>query len=81
MSIFIVLLTLTAGGFIGWSIGANDAANCVGAAIGSRRMRLNQAIAITCIFSFLGSLLLGGRVMKTVGKGIVPLDKLDPAIA
>lgn len=81
MSIILILITLVAGGFIGWSIGANDAANCVGADVGSRRMTIKEAIIITCIFSFLGALLFGHRVIKTVGKGIVPLDTLDPNIA
>ena len=80
MNIILLLFTLIAAGFIGWSIGANDAANCVGAAVGSRRMTIKQAIIITCVFSFSGALLLGHRVIKTVGKGIVPLDKLDPNI-
>lgn len=69
------------GGYIGWAIGANDAANCVGANIGSGRMTLKQGIFITCSFSFLGAILFGSRVIKTVGKGIVPLDKLEPRVA
>ena len=69
------------GGYIGWAIGSNDAANCVGANIGSGKMSLRQGIVITCIFSFLGALLLGSHVIKTVGKGIVPMDKLDPQVA
>jgi PiT family inorganic phosphate transporter len=81
MSIILVFITLLAGGFIGWSIGANDAANCVGADVGSRKMTIKEAIIVTCIFSFLGAMLMGHRVIKTVGKGIVPLDKLDPNIA
>ncbi len=76
-----LILTLIAGSFIGWTIGANDAANCVGADIGSRRMTLKQGIIITCVFSFLGAITLGSRVIKTVGKGIVPLDKVDPNVA
>lgn len=81
MSIILISFTLVAAGFIGWSIGANDAANCVGADVGSRRMTIKEAIIVTCLFSFLGALVLGHRVIKTVGKGIVPLDKLDPNIA
>jgi PiT family inorganic phosphate transporter len=81
MSIILVFLTLLAGGFIGWSIGANDAANCVGADVGSRRMTIREAIIVTCVFSFLGAILLGHRVIKTIGKGIVPLDKLDPNVS
>lgn len=81
MSLLLVALTLLMGGYIGWAIGANDAANCVGADIGSGKMTVRQGIIITCIFSLLGAVLLGSRVIKTVGKGIVPLDKLDPNIA
>ena len=66
---------------MGWNIGANDAANCVGADVGSKRMSIKEAIVITCVFSFLGAILLGSRVMKTVGRGVVPLDTLDPQIA
>jgi phosphate/sulfate permease len=35
-------------------------------------MTLRQGIVITCLFSFLGAVLLGSHVMKTVGKGFVP---------
>jgi len=81
MSLILISITLLAGGFIGWSIGANDAANCVGADVGSGKMTVKEAIIITCVFSFLGALLFGHRVIKTIGKGIVPLDTLDPSIA
>ncbi len=79
--IIIPVLIIVAGVFMGWNIGANDAANCVGADVGSRRMTIKEAIIITCVFSFLGAILLGSRVIKTVGKGVVPLDKLDSQIA
>jgi len=81
MEILIKFLILLGGGYIGWAMGANDAANCVGADIGSGRMTLRQGIIITCLFSFLGAILLGSKVIKTIGKGIVPLDKLEPNIA
>jgi len=63
---------------MGWSMGANDAANCVGADIGSGVMKLRDGIIITCVFSFLGSILLGHKVIKTIGKGVVPLNLLPP---
>ncbi len=80
MAIILIIITLLMGGYIGWTIGANDAANCVGANIGSGRMSVRQGIIITCLFSFLGSVFLGSYVMKTIGKGIVPLNQLDPKI-
>jgi PiT family inorganic phosphate transporter len=81
MSLLLIALTFLTAGYVGWTIGANDAANCVGADIGSGKMTLRQGIVITCVFSFLGCILLGSHVIKTVGKGIVPLDKLDPNVA
>lgn len=80
MYLLVVSLTLLMGGYIGWAIGSNDAANCVGADIGSGKMTVRQGIIITCLFSFLGAILLGSRVIKTIGKGIVPLDKFAPQI-
>lgn len=81
MSLLLIAFTLLMGGYIGWAIGANDAANCVGADIGSGKMTVRQGVVITCFFSFLGAMLLGSRVIKTIGKGIVPMDKLDPNVA
>jgi len=81
MNFWLIILVLLSGGYIGWTMGANDAANCVGADIGSGKMTLRQGIIITCLFSFLGAVLLGSKVIKTIGKGIVPLDKLDPNIS
>lgn len=61
---------------VGWSIGANDAANSLGTAVGSRVLTLKQAIILICIFGFLGAFLQGSYVVKTIGKGIVPMDQL-----
>jgi PiT family inorganic phosphate transporter len=62
---------------IGWSIGANDAANSLGPAVGSKVLTLTQAIILISIFGFLGAFLQGSYVTKTIGKGIVSIDKLD----
>lgn len=70
--LFAVLCAL----YMGWSMGANDAANCVGADIGSGVMPMRDGIIITCLFSFLGAIFLGSRVIKTIGKGIAPLNTL-----
>ncbi|RJO63417.1 MAG: anion permease [Candidatus Omnitrophota bacterium] len=66
---------------VGWSIGANDAANSMGTAVGSRVLTLRQAIILIVIFGFLGALLQGAHVAKTIGKGIVPLDSLERTTA
>lgn len=61
---------------VGWSIGANDAANSLGTAVGSKVVTLKQAVILITIFGFLGALLQGTHVAKTIGKGIVPLGML-----
>ena len=80
MSILIPLTILTCI-IVGWSIGANDAANSFGTAVGSRVITLKRAIILIAIFGFLGAFLQGSHVAKTVGKGIVPLNELDKEIA
>ena len=72
--IFLVLLMAVA---IGWSIGANDAANSLGTAVGSKVLTLNQAIILISVFGFLGAFLQGSYVTKTIGRGIVPIDQLE----
>lgn len=69
-------LCVAASLFVGWSIGANDAANSMGTAVGSRVVSVKQAVLIACIFGTLGAVLQGHHVIKTVGKGIVPLHEL-----
>jgi len=77
MYLLLVSLTLLMAIAVGWSIGANDAANSLGTAVGSRVLTLRQAIILIAIFGFLGAFLQGSYVAKTIGKGIVPLDQMD----
>jgi PiT family inorganic phosphate transporter len=72
---------LLMGAAVGWSIGANDAANSLGAAVGSKVLTLRQAIILIVIFGFLGAFLQGGHVTKTIGNGIVPLNHLGKNIS
>jgi PiT family inorganic phosphate transporter len=65
-----IILTL-AGFFVGWNIGANDAANCIGTTVGARIIPFRRAAILMAIFVILGGVLQGHHVMKTVGKGIV----------
>ncbi|MCM8790187.1 MAG: anion permease [Candidatus Omnitrophica bacterium] len=81
MNLFLVSLTILMGMGVGWSIGANDAANSLGAAVGSRVLTLKRAILLISIFGFLGATLQGSHVTKTIGKGIVPINSLDKALA
>lgn len=72
----LVGITLIMGIAVGWSIGANDAANSLGTAVGSKVITLRRAIVLIVIFGFLGAYLQGAHVIKTIGKGVVPMDTL-----
>ncbi|HLT57777.1 MAG: inorganic phosphate transporter family protein [Limnochordales bacterium] len=72
------LLILLSGVFVGWNLGANDAANAMGTAVGARVRTIREAVIIVAVFSLAGALAFGHRVIKTIGRGIVPLDQLDP---
>ena len=69
-----MLLILGAGAYVGWNIGANDTANCVGTAVGCGLISFRNAVIIVSIFALLGALLQGQNVMHTIGKGIVKAD-------
>ncbi len=59
------------GGYMAMNIGANDVANNVGPAVGSRAITLTGAILIAAIFEGMGALIAGGEVVGTIKKGII----------
>jgi phosphate/sulfate permease/DNA-binding CsgD family transcriptional regulator len=59
---------LTSGLFLGWALGANDAANVFGSAVGSKMIRFRQAAIIASIFVILGAVLQGAGGAETLGK-------------
>lgn len=48
-----VIIFLTSGLFLGWALGANDAANVFGTAVGTRMIRFSTAAAICSVFVIL----------------------------
>ena len=71
---------LLAGAYVGWNIGANDAGNCVGTAVGSGLLSYRRAALLVSAFAVLGAILQGGNVMETVGKGIVSAELTVTAV-
>lgn len=67
------LLTFAAvvGGYMAMNIGANDVANNVGPAVGSKAMTLGFAIVLAAIFEALGAVVAGGNVVGTIKSGII----------
>ena len=62
---------------MGWNIGANDAANCIGTSVGSGLIRFRHAVLLMTVCVVAGAVLQGHHVMKTIGKGIVICDPRD----
>lgn len=71
MDILISVVLLFAAFYVGWNIGANDAANCIGTTVGAQILSFRKAAILMAVFVILGGVLQGHHVMKTVGKGIV----------
>lgn len=71
-------LMIIAGLYTGWNLGANDGANSMGTAVGAGARTMREAVAIVAVFGFLGAVTMGSGVIKTIGRGIVPLDAIDP---
>ncbi|MBA1446758.1 MAG: inorganic phosphate transporter, partial [Gammaproteobacteria bacterium] len=63
------------GGYMAMNIGANDVANNVGPAVGSKALTLTGAIILAVIFEGAGALIAGGDVVDTIKKGII-----DPSL-
>ena len=59
---------LSSGLFLGWSLGANDAANIFGTAVGSRMLKFNTAAIIASVFIILGAVYAGSGASQTLGQ-------------
>lgn len=63
-----LLFFLSSGLFLGWSLGANDAANLFGTAVGTRMVRFQTAALICSVFVILGAVLGGSGAAQTLGR-------------
>lgn len=68
---FLLGLAVVFGLYMTWGIGANDLANAMGTSVGAGAITVKQAICIAIIFEFLGAVIAGGNVTKTIRKGII----------
>ena len=72
------------GAYMAMNIGANDVANNVGPAVGSKALTMGGAIIIAAVFEAGGAFIAGGDVIKTIKKGIIDISafggNVDPFI-
>lgn len=57
---------LSSGLFLGWSLGANDAANIFGTAVGTKMVKFRTAAIIASLFIILGAVYGGSGTSKTL---------------
>ncbi|MFP4259045.1 MAG: inorganic phosphate transporter, partial [Desulfovermiculus sp.] len=76
-----LLLSLLAGFFMAFNLGANDVANAMASAVGAKAISVRQAVFIAGTLNFIGAVLLGSHVTATVSKGIINAEQIgDPQI-
>mgnify|MGYP003337650381 CR=1 FL=1 len=69
----LLIIVLCAGFYLSFNIGAND--EIMGTSVGSRALNIKKAILIASVFEFLGAVLMGDEVSKTIKDGFV-----DPSV-
>lgn len=74
---YLLIAATVIGGYMAMNIGANDVANNVGPAVGSKALTLVGAITIAAIFEASGALIAGGDVVSTIKKGIIDPNLIE----
>lgn len=59
---------ISAGIFMGWSLGSNDSANIFGTGVGAKIIRYQTAILLISIFVVVGALMEGEKCFSTIGE-------------
>lgn len=74
---------ILSGLFLGWSLGANDAANIFGTGVTTGIVRYRTAIWLTAAFVMVGAVLEGPKCMRVVGElsRILPIEAFACALA
>ena len=62
------MFRIISGVYLGWGLGANDAANIFGTGVASGVVKYRTAIILTAIFALIGAYLEGAKGMETYGK-------------
>lgn len=77
----IAVLALAAALYMGWNLGSNDAANCIGTAVGGGILSLRRAVVLVGFFALLGAVISGGAVIETFSGGVIPPESVTAQVA
>jgi len=64
------------GAYMALNIGANDVANNMSPAVGSRSLTIGAALLIAAVAEGAGAIIAGGDVIETVSKGIIDPQRM-----
>ncbi|HEW78537.1 MAG TPA: inorganic phosphate transporter, partial [Phycisphaerales bacterium] len=67
----LIIAAIIIGLYMAWNIGANDVANSMADAVGSKALTIFWAVILAGIFEFAGAVLVGSHVTNTIRKGII----------
>jgi inorganic phosphate transporter, PiT family len=72
---YLVIIATVIAAYMALNIGANDVANNMGPAVGSRALTLTGALAIAAVCEAAGAILAGGDVVNTVARDLLRPDE------
>ena len=72
----LIVAAAVIGGYMALNIGANDVANNMAPAVGSRALTIGVAVALAAVFEAAGAIIAGGEVVATVSGGIIQPELL-----
>lgn len=74
---YLVVIAAAIAGYMAINVGANDVANNMGPAVGSRALTMGGALVIAAIFEAAGALLAGGDVVNTVARDLLTGEAIE----
>lgn len=75
---YLVVIAAAIAGYMALNVGANDVANNMGPAVGSKALTMGGALVIAAIAEAAGALLAGGDVVNTVARDLLVGEAIEP---
>src|SRR5690606_8746806 len=73
---YLVVIAAAIAGYMALNVGANDVADNMGPAVGSKALTMGGALVIAVVFEASGALLAGGDVVNTVARDLLTSDAI-----